>query len=367
MPRIDRAGRLVRSGLAVLAVALIAPACTTFYGLEPEPSTTSSGAGGAGGSVVFRPTQLLPIFDAAHLCGLVAECPTLGDSVLASTALPLAIPPLSDARNFSSCVEWLTAPLAPDMSATPRAGFDALRAMIVCMAATTTCVDAARCAFVEVIDAADARCDAETGSRCEDGAAIDCDARRALRCKSKGFAPGSECLVGGDGVAACAVGTCSMAAVSCDPASDPGPTEPSYLFACTPGGLRLGVDCRSAGLVCDASAADLAQRGCVGATGKANCSAFGEAACLGDRARVCSGVFTGEIDCAAMGRSCTYEGSTARCAPTGAACSPFDANVNLCDGATIHLCLDGAKVDFDCASIGATCVPTSGAVTGHCR
>ncbi|MFO0613936.1 MAG: hypothetical protein U0414_15195 [Polyangiaceae bacterium] len=190
---------------------------------------------------------------------------------------------------------------------------------------------------------------------------------RASHCKSKGFAPGSACFTGSDGVAACALGACSAPEVSCDPSSDPGPAAPSYVFSCDASGLRSGVDCRAAGLVCDESAADLGQRGCVGATGKASCSALGEAACLGDRVRVCSGALTGEVDCAALGEACVYEGSTARCAPTSAECSPFDADVNVCAGSVIHLCVGGKKADFDCATIGATCVPTAGPVSGHCQ
>lgn len=353
--------------IPVLGVALLVPACTTFYGVEPDPTGASSGTGGSGGSVFFAPSSLLPIFDAAHVCGLVAACPTLGDSVVASAALPVSIPLASDARNYSSCVEWLTAPLAPDTDGAPRAGFTELRSMMACMAATTTCADAARCAFYEVIAPSDARCASQTGSRCDADAAIDCDALRVSHCKSKGYAPGSQCLVGSDGVAACAVGTCSAPDVSCDPATDPGPTEPSYVFACGPSGLRKGIDCRAMGVVCDDSAADLADRGCVGSTGKASCTTFGEAACLGDRVRVCSGVLLGEIDCGALGQGCVYEGSTARCAPASASCSPFDATSNLCDGSTIHLCVGGNPVDFDCASIGEACVPAAGAVTGHCE
>lgn len=357
-----------RTELLVVGAVLASSACTTFYGVEPEPHGASSSTGtGAGGSTLFEPTSLLPIFDAAHLCGLVATCPTLGDSVLASTALPLVIPDVSDARNFSLCVDWLTAPLAPDDGLAPRAGFAELRAMIVCMAATSTCEDAGACAFVEVLDGADARCAAKTGSRCEDSAAIDCDADRVTHCGSKGFAPGSECLVGSDGLASCAVGTCAAPSVSCDPSSDPGPTEPSYVFGCNAAGLRRGIDCRAMGLVCDDSAADLAQRGCVGATGKATCTAFGDASCLGGRARVCSGVLLGEVDCAALGEACVTDGSTARCVPTAPTCSPFDANANVCDGSTIHLCLRGAPVDFDCASIGAVCKAGAGAVTDHCE
>lgn len=350
-----------------VAVALLASACTTFYGLEPEPGTSSSGTGGAGGSVLFKPTSLLPIFDAAHLCSLIATCPTLGDSVIASTALPVVIPGASDARNFSSCVEWLTAPLAPDMGAAPRAGFTELRSMIVCMAATTTCADAGRCAFYEAIEAADPRCSMKTGSRCEMGAAIDCDALRVSHCKTKGYAPGSECLLGGDGAAACAVGTCQTTDVSCDHTTEPGASEPSYVFFCGMSGLRKGINCRAVGDTCNDGAAALDERGCFDSMGLSKCTTLGEASCFDDRVRVCSGAFVGEVDCGALGETCVYEGFTARCAPANPVCSPFDANVNQCEGTTIHLCVDGKKADFDCATIGKGCVPGAGAVTGHCE
>lgn len=353
------------------AIALLLSGCTTFYGLEPEPGTTSSsGTGGAGGSVLFKPTSLLPIFDAAHLCSLVATCPTLGDSILASTALPVVIPLASDARNFSSCVEWLTAPLAPDMGAAPRPGFAELRSMIVCMAATTTCADAGRCAFYEAIEATDARCTGMPAPRCESNTAIDCSALRVSHCKTKGYPPGSECMVGIDGSSACAVGSCTEADVSCDPSSDPGPTESSYVFRCEAAAqLRKGTNCRAVGDTCNDSAPSLPDRGCFSSMGHAKCTTFGDASCFGDRVRVCSGGLLGEVDCGGFGRTCVDEGFTARCAPANPACSPFDANVNQCDadGHTIHLCVDGKPADFDCASIGRVCAPAVGPVSGRCE
>jgi hypothetical protein len=342
--------------------------CTTFYGVTPDATSSSgTGAGGSGGSAPGR-LGLLPLLDAAHLCSLVASCPSLGDSVIASTGLPLVAPAMSDTRKYSSCVDWLTLPLATVEGQAPaRAGFGELSSMIDCMAASSTCADAAKCAFIEALSPGDPVCSGSTGTKCDGADLLDCDARTRAHCGSKGFPPGSQCAPSSvDGSAACAVGGCGAAEVSCDPDVDPGPENASYVFACGASDLREGVDCRAFGLVCDEMSPTLSLRGCVGVTGVATCSTFGVESCTGAKVRVCSGQLEAEIDCGAIDRGCTTQGASARCEPSGPKCSPYDPDVNLCSGSSIRLCLDGAPTDFDCASIGMTCVPESGAVSGHC-
>lgn len=342
-----------------------ASACTTFYGLKPDSSSSSSstGSGGSGGA---PERGLLPKLDAAHLCALVATCPSLGASVVASAGLPLVeIDSGTENRNFNACVDWLTLPLAPlagSASPTPRLGFDALRSMIVCMAASTSCDDAERCALAEVVAPGDPRCGGG-GTSCDgQGNLVDCPNRQVLHCKTDLFAPDSTCTQA-QGVTACASGLCAQPEVNCDS---------GYLFSCAAAmEPKTSLDCAVFGLVCDASAADSALRGCYGAMGKSSCSpaAFGAETCLGTHARTCTGVVNAEVDCAAIGETCVTDAGTpgpARCRKADAACSPYDATMNVCTGTTISVCLDGVPTSVDCAAIGLSCVPGMGGVSAHC-
>ncbi len=134
---------------------------------------------------------------------------------------------------------------------------------------------------------------------------------------------------------------------------------------------KASFDCTVFGLVCDATSADATLRGCFGATGKSTCSAasLGSQTCFGSRQRTCSGIVQAEVDCAALGETCVADAGTpgpARCKRSDAACSPYDATSNVCSGSAISLCLDGQTSTVDCAAIGLSCVPGSGATTSHC-
>jgi hypothetical protein len=251
---------------AALGLCLSLGAGTTFYGLHPDATTGSTtGTGGAGGAVNLG---LLPTLDAAHLCSLVATCPTLGRSVVASTGLPLVdVEGGVETRNFSACVDWLTLPLAAPAAsaATPaRVGYDELRSMIVCMAASTSCTDATRCSLREIVDPGDPRCAPPTTGCDGQGNLLDCAAGVSQHCKTDLFAPDSTCTAG-QGAVACAPGLCAAPEVACDN---------GYLFTCGAAMQpKASLSCTVFGLVCDASSADAALRGCYGATGKSTCTA----------------------------------------------------------------------------------------------
>ncbi len=353
-----------REILATASVALLA-SCTTFYGLIPDASTTSSSSSSTSGTGGGTPLPgLLPELDAAHVCSLVAKCPGLGDSVVASSGLPLVVPKASDTANFSSCVDWLTLPLDTGTTPSPaRVGLASLRGLVDCLAATNTCADAVACPAVEVLPAGSADCMGMT-SRCDGPDVVDCTTSVREHCANALFAPGSQCAVDAMGVPRCAVGACSTPEASCDQVSSMPENEQSFVFACV-NGERLGVDCADLGLACDALSSMPADSNCSAAGSPATCTDFGASECLSGHARVCSGAYEADVDCTRLG-GCVAEGSTVRCAPSTAACSPYDADINVCSSSSVSLCLAGVRMAFDCATIGLACIPAAGAVSGHC-
>src|SRR5262249_38725344 len=84
--------------------------------------------------------------------------------------------------------------------------------------------------------------------------------------------------------------------------------------------------------------------------------------CDGDTVKACTSDRFSTFHCAALGGSCLENGTTAVCTRPGDVCTPFDADVNQCDGSTVKLCVGGQPVDFDCSSIGRDCmtVPVAG-------
>lgn len=352
-------------------------ACTAFYDLEPDPRGTPTGGSG-GGAPETEDRALLPKLDAAHLCALVATCPTLGPSLVASSGLPVVELDASGAAvvlNYAACVDWLTFPLGPAESGGPaaRLGFDLLRDLVLCMAASASCEDATRCAFAEVLAPDDPRCEGGSDTSCEaDGDTLWCDSGVRMHCDSALFAPDSSCVSPAVGRARCASGLCTGAEVDC---------SQGYLFACLAEGQpKVGVQCAAFGLTCDDASTKPAERGCFGAAGSASCTTFGEQSCApgNDQVRTCAGLsgsqtvnglFHAEIDCSVVDEVCATDAGVpgpARCVRADATCSPYDPTVNVCSGSVLSLCLDGAPDSVDCAAIGRSCVPAAGAATGHC-
>ncbi len=337
---------------------LLTSSCTAFEGLEPSSGgaassggSTSESSGGAGGAA---PRSLLPLLDAVNVCSLISRCPTLGGSILLSTGLPLTqtdANALPTVRNFSSCIDWLSAPLEVG-----HPGFGGLRDLLVDVATATRCEDAD--ALLPRVKSTAAAC--SRGTECSDAAtAIECPEAVLSHCGRGLFAPGSTCLLKSQ--AACAVGECAGAPVLCD--------EP-YVFRCVDG-LREGLDCSLYGLSCEPGL------GCIGTVGTATCETVGEQLCSGDAnsLRVCAGSLGGdgptsaEFDCASMGRTCLTEGLAVRCAASKESCSSYDPDRNVCTGDRISLCVSGEPLDFDCGSVGKSCQPGSadGATSGHCQ
>ncbi len=341
---------------------MLVGSCTSFYGLHPDATSASTATGSGGAPPVDR--GLLPKLDAAHLCALVSSCPDLGASIVASTGLPIVeIASGTITVNFSACVDWLTLPLAPSDGSSPgaRLGFDVVRGMIVCMAASSACDDAQRCAFEEALSPGDPRCSPPLASCDAKGDFVDCSNGRVDRCRSDLLAPDSTCTTAAT-VTACASGLCTEAEKKCDK---------GYLFECSANEPKRSLNCAAFGLACDDSAVVAAQRGCAGQSGVTTCalSAMGQQSCIGNRVQTCSGVVNAEVDCSVIGETCSAElgaQGPARCKRADATCSPYDATTNVCSGNTISTCLDGIKDAIDCSIIGSSCLPAASGVSAHC-
>jgi hypothetical protein len=355
-----------------LALALALAACTTFSGLKLEEGTgggdaegtssssASTGAGGAGGALGPPSGAFLPLLEAAHVCALVAECPSLGPSLFASLGLPLvafdAAAGAGELR-FADCLDWLAAPLAEG-----RIGFAVQAEVLYCVAASS-CDGVAVCLPVELLAEGDDRC--EEGApprRCEDDLLIDCQTRAVVRCEPPLFSPGTGCVTLSDEDATCGIPS------SCDQPLD---CSDTFAVICD-GEVQTTRDCALHGLSCNTSASETA--GCVAEDGAQACDPIelGEQRCSsdGERAYACVSPFRAQTDCSALGLDCEEGGLAARCVAPDATCAATDPDVDVCEGATLHTCVRGEPVDVDCAAIGRTCSPAvegpSGSLSGRC-
>jgi len=346
---------------------LLSSSCTAFEGVEPGGAdqggalgSGGEGAGPADNCLARSPGCLLPELEAARLCARIAECPTLSTAIVMSTGIPIAETNGSGERsafNFSGCVDWLTGPLE---DAHP--GFLAARQELNCVIATATCEDAGNCLSFYPLATDDDRCRGQTGRHCENQRLIDCDADFMTNCQGAALPGGTTCEEGDRGEAACRVGSCSGAEVSCQIDSEGN----EYASRCVDGNDQ-GTVCALFGLSC------IEGIGC--ATGPASdpCDVAFVQSCAGEVVESCavpepSGAFrAARIDCASASQTCQAVGAAARCVPANAACT--QTQVNLCDQSVIDLCLQGQLADFDCQTLGLSCLAgdfTMG-ISGRCR
>lgn len=351
---------LLLGALAAGALVAVAPSCTVFDGLTAH---LDAGADADGGDPE-PPPSLLSLADAAHVCALVAACPALGPSLVASTGLPLVhvtsvaagALPAFDFR-FSACLDWLASPFPP-----AHPGLAYASEVVACVAATQSCAGAAACVGLEVLEPADPRCSGLAQGHCtpDRSEAIDCVALLSSHCGSDLFTPGSECFPVGPGAdtrVRCGLGYCAAyQGVSC---------AEGLATLCTADKVRVGYACDAFGLSCVEGVTGTV--GCVGEGGAQACSDVGAEACAGASiVRVCGVGLYAEVDCASADRACVEEGPTARCAPAFTTCSPYDGDVDVCDGTSIRTCVNGQRVLLDCADVGAACVPASGSLSARC-
>lgn len=359
--------RAWRAPFVVLAciggAAGVIASCTTFDGVvvpsgqdastdtafDVRPETAPVEAGEAS----TAPPGYLPIDQAARLCSLVFQCQYLASSVLQSVAVPV------DPVNYSLCVHWLAGAVPPD-----RVGFAVQSQTFQCMAAATTCASAGSCLSLENLAPNDPRCadagGADAAERCGDdgGTVYRCAESYLLHCGSAYYAPGSRCLTGDDGTHWCALGgNCSVQDSCIGTLND---------YCGDPSNLHFSVNCAYDGYTCGMAVNDDSGiTSCYTGDMDLPCSSPGTS-CTGTTLQVCDGQDTSDFDCAALGDTCSTQGGAAICVHSGDTCTPFDNDVNQCNGSSISLCVGGHPVTFDCASAGLSCVPASGATSGHC-
>ncbi|MBI5533098.1 MAG: hypothetical protein HY898_10300 [Deltaproteobacteria bacterium] len=326
-----------------IALAPIATAsghgCTTFDDLQPETKCTT-------------PSLQAPYLaqdQAATVCARLFQCPTLGTSIYSSISVPVGD------FNYSVCMDRLAGNLPGN-----RLGRTLQSGILQCMVATTACADAMACLPWEEISADDPRCvGAGTGSSCIDQnkTMLDCSLLYATHCDSAYFGAGSRCMIGTDGVAACALSKdCSDPHRSCE--------EPMFDSCDLKSGLHESWNCNAAGHKCGVDQSTNSAE-CLTRTTVELCTGF-DADCQGDQMLVCDDFSLSVFDCAAVCGTCAKGAGEAWCARPGDECTPVDTAVNTCEGDTIALCIEGRKVKYDCKRIGKTCKPGDASGSGHC-
>jgi hypothetical protein len=275
-----------------------------------------------------------------------------------SLGLSIALPVASD--QFASCVHFLASPVPPS-----RPGFELHRGVLESAVGASTCHEALAAMPTELLFGADPRCPEVAGSVCYDES-------HAVFCGDQGFGTFSRCSetrggtkcveidVDGGRAGVCARGPCegNIPEARC---------EKTTLHTCDPRSYKLEIrfDCAWMGLKC--SVGPEGYQTCVSADGDdARCPTFGVATCEGDRVRFCTGgeaLRWSTFSCGEIGATCQGGmladggGPLPFCLHADARCSPLDASVGACAGDVIDLCVDGAPVSFDCASIGKRCDP----------
>ncbi len=340
--------------VATLGV-FIGAACTTFDGLvasTDDASVIADAGGEVSSDAPPPPATYLGPADAARVCSLVFRCQALASSIVASIAVPV------DPTNYSLCMDWLAGPVPSN-----RVGIAIQAGVFKCIAAATTCQAAGECLPIENFAPGDPRC-AEAGAgdaspeKCADdgGTVLRCADQYALHCGSAYYAPGSHCLQGKDKSHWCALNTNCTTASSC---------VGSLLDYCgSPSNLHEGINCAASGYACGIDP-EAGSPDCLTATRVETCLAVGTD-CAAESVAVCDGYEVSKFDCSALGGTCSKKGGPARCVRTSDACTPLDGTMNACAGNKISLCVGGTSTSFDCATIGATCKPGAGALSGHC-
>jgi hypothetical protein len=344
--------------LAAGSFVAVAPACTTFDGLKAGTLGDAGSSGEGGGDAgpggcgpVDSPEALLTVSDSAKVCSMIAQCPLLATSLALSNGIPV------DPLTYSMCVHWLASPMPP-----ARVGTPIQRAVLQCMAKATSCGQASACVGFEAIQPSDPRCtDAGAPSRClaDNVTVVRCDYNEVFHCDNALFGPGAQCFKGSDGSYQCGQGS------DCPPSACQGDLITGCMY---PAKIHSDMNCAAGGFQCGPDPQMPGAVACISEQGKIlMCSAPGETQCQGDKVLVCTGYESSEYDCASrMGGTCTADGGGARCIVPPAACSPYDANVHVCNGTTISLCIDGRDVCFDCASIGLKCIEGASGATARC-
>lgn len=133
-----------------------------------------------------------------------------------------------------------------------------------------------------------------------------------------------------------------------------------YLLLSCAGGNYEVTDCSALGMICGEGVTG--SKACVG-TGAA-CPDNYQATCDGPVLNDCVNRKLRRLDCSKLPGNYTCSTANFSCQPAGTDCNPGDPE--LCQGATIRLCVDGAWLALDCAELGFTGCSVSPAGGAHC-
>lgn len=325
---------------AVVLFGSIVHGCTVFDGLTVPPTSVSAAG-------------YLSLTDGIHACRLVRDCPMLSAAIARSAGIPAIVTP------FSACLSWFVGPLPAN-----RFGVTAQRLLLDCIAHANDCVSALACTYVEPLSKGDIRCNGAVGDQCSpDGTLIDCTTEIVERCHTPYYGAGSECQLGLAGAGRCALSPCMQE-------TSPPPRCTSGVYVrCDPAtNLRVAQDCNTVGLTCP-EGAEGADAQCATEDGVFPCDEPGRTTCSPDktRVRVCDGALASEFECSGMNGTCLATTSgQARCIRPTDTCAPESTGVDVCQGSTISLCISGERINFDCNSVGLSCIPPSGFERARC-
>jgi hypothetical protein len=325
---------------------------STGGGNQPDGGAggAPSGAGGAAGAGGAEPkVGYLSLPQAATLCARVFACDQVGESIRASTGVPI-----DRASSFSHCMTWLAGPLPSDRQPSP-----GQVEMLEHMVEAPDCDATRKAAWVEKLDVAAAICDGHTDRRCSPSGmeVIDCSSRKHVEhCGNALLGAETSCSQSGPSTA-CSDDPCGGLQGFC---------EGNGITYCL-GYLWEIAGCRERGLVCNKAALECRDE----AGADQNCTTAGDTLCDGEVAKVCAeGIGTtgkkvkSPFDCAKVGAGATCQLEPAiHCEPPAPACSLMDPDA--CSGGNhIQLCVAGELRDFDCGGIQMECIADASARCG---
>jgi hypothetical protein len=344
-----------RVAVPLIALATgVGLACTAFDFPAPDDQATDASVdvvpdvADAGGA-----TTLLSVQQGALFCAQLFRCPRLDEAVELSIALPVGTP--ASPLGFSACMDWVAGPIDP-----ARIGLGTQQTMLKAVATATSCDLAYAALPVRPFDAGvcmEACPDSNDVESCARGDA----GAFTMPCTGPYFGQSGTCYTDAGAAACLTTGTCT-AGTSC--------TDPTTLVDCPSAkdGLFTAYECTLSGRQC--GALDALRADClVPGHNTAPCPLQDvRDECDGTSVLHCAGGLMAqtELDCAAIGRTCSSANSSARCVGTTDTCTPFDSTMNVCSGTTISLCVGGAPQSFDCQSQQMQCLPGSATQSAHC-
>ncbi len=293
----------------------------------PDDAPLDSGEGGLGPSY-------LTTSQAAHLCGLLLDCPTnVAEGYLLSSQMPaIAFEPNKGA--FSLCMHWLTEVLHAG-----HIGFEKQRALQQTLAGATDCAGLQALLPIEQLDASPC---GTAGTVCS------LDQAKIVRCSDAGlFVEHCRAPFYPEG------GTCTTVAGSptCLVDGCPAPQCAGGIFGLCIVNKSVVFDCSLVHRDCTSTPSPQCATGATCGGSGLSCQGANIAACVLGSSIV--------FECPPASICSSFSPSAFFCAKAGATCTPGTVT-DRCDGTQIVYCGGGIESRVDCARVqsGWTCKNT---------